>query len=293
MCSNQTVEDKKLFYSNGKHDLGIFEKLAFKISTALRGLFLLKVRLNDNGYKSLYACENKYDAQRAASLWIKEEGTMRWIDSEARAGDVFMDVGANIGIYTIAAAHRVGPQGKVYAFEPHKVNALTLMRNVQLSKLTDRIALFFSPLSNKATVLHFNYASLTSGSSGSQFGHAKVAGKDQVFEPVAREMAMSVVADDLVEHGVIQSPSLVKIDVDGNELMILQGMRALLSGKNKPRSILVEINVGQETPVSALMKECGYELVQRNLDRPGEKKLKQGIPLEKIEFNAIYRPTDA
>jgi FkbM family methyltransferase len=167
------------------------------------------------------------------------------------------------------------------------------MRNVQLSKLTDRIALFFSPLSDKATVLQFNYASLTSGSSGSQFGHAKVVDKDKIFEPVACGMAKSMVANDLVESGIIQSPSLIKIDVDGNQLMILQGMRAILSGKNKPRSVLVEINVGQETVVSAFMTECGYEIVERNLERPGENKLKLGVPLDKIGFNAIYRPVGA
>jgi len=282
-----------LFYSNGKRDLNVLEKLAFKISTVLRSWLLFKLRLNDNGYRSLYVCENKFNAQRAASLWLKEEGTMRWIDGDVRAGDIFMDVGANIGIYTIAAAHRVGPKGKVYAFEPHKINALTLMQNVQLSGLADRVDLFFFPLSDTAEVLRFNYASLASASSGSQFGHAKIAGKDRKFEPVASEMAASMFTDDLVARNIIQPPSLIKIDVDGNELMILRGMRNLLSSKNKPRSVLVEINVGENTSIDVFMKECGYELSVRNLDRPGEKKLKQGIPESKIEFNAIYRVVGA
>lgn len=282
-----------MFYSNGKRRLGVFEKLALKLSTALRNLLLFKVRVNDSGYASLFACENKYDAQRAVSLWLKEEGTMRWLHDELRPGDSFMDVGANIGIYTIAAAHRVGPEGKVYAFEPHKVNALTLMRNVRLSKLADRIDLFFCPLSDKATILRFNYASLRSGSSGSQLGHTKVAGKPREFEPVANEMAASVTADELVAQNAIRPPSLIKIDVDGNELLILQGMRALLSGVHKPRSVLVEINVGQEDAISTFMTGCGYELTRKNLDRPGEIKLKDGVPLERIEFNAIYRAMSA
>jgi FkbM family methyltransferase len=278
-----------VFHSDGKRRLGVFEKLFFKIATALRALLLFKIRLNDSGHRSIFACENKHDAQRAVSLWVKEEGTMRWIDSEVRAGDVFMDVGANIGIYTIAAAHRVGAEGKVYAFEPHKINALALMRNVQLSKLVDRVDLFFCPLSDKTSILRFNYASLASASSGSQFGHAKVAGKDKTFEPIASEMAMSVSADELIEQNIIRPPTLIKIDVDGNELTILRGMRKLLNGANKPHSVLVEINVGQETPINAFMQQCSYELVQRNLDRPGEIKRKDGVPLEKIEFNAIYR----
>jgi Methyltransferase FkbM domain len=102
-------------------------------------------------------------------------------------------------------------------------------------------------------------------------------------------MAASMVVDDLVARNIIRPPSLIKIDVDGNELMVLRGMRSLLSGKNKPRSVLVEINVGQDVAIDTYMRERGYGLSERNLDRPGEKKLRQGIPENKIEINAIYR----
>jgi hypothetical protein len=110
---------------------------------------------------------------------------------------------------------------------------------------------------------------------------------------VASEMAVSTTVDELIAKEVIRPPALIKIDVDGNELLILRGMRALLNGVNKPRSVLVEVNVGEADAINAFMTGCGYALVRKNLDRPGEIKLKDGVPLERIEFNAIYRPKNA
>lgn len=97
-----------MFRSDGHRLPNRLEKILLKAAGGLRRLLLVRVRLDDKGYRSVYLCENKNDAQRPMSSWIKEAGTMRWIDGEVRAGDIFMDIGANIGIYTLAAAHRVG-----------------------------------------------------------------------------------------------------------------------------------------------------------------------------------------
>ena len=54
-----------------------------------------------------------------------------------RPGDVFVDVGANIGLFTLIAAERVGPGGKVLAFEPTAKTFGRLVDNVQLNKLSN------------------------------------------------------------------------------------------------------------------------------------------------------------
>src|SRR6185295_14518579 len=96
-CKAFRSKSKKVFMfrSDGHRLPNRFEKILLKTATGLRRLLLLRVRLDDKGYRSIYLCENKYDAQRPMSLWMKEEGTMRWIDAEIRAGDIFMDIGAN------------------------------------------------------------------------------------------------------------------------------------------------------------------------------------------------------
>lgn len=282
-----------MFRSNGHRDLNALEKILLSVSLAVRRALQPKVFLNDKGHRSVFVCETKTDAQRPAGLWLKEAGTMRWIETEVRTGDIFMDIGANIGVYSLAAAHRAGSAGRVYAFEPHKVNAVTLMRNIVQSGLGDRIELFTSPLSDEQRVLRFNYVSLASGSSGSQFGHARVAGKDRDFQPVASEIATAQSVDQLIAANAISPPSLIKIDVDGNELSILRGMQNLLKGASRPRSVQVEINVGEEQEITSFLSACGYEVGERHFTRPGEALRKRGIPVDQIAHNAIFRPKTA
>ncbi len=51
-----------------------------------------------------------------------------------KPGDIFYDIGANVGFFTVVAAKLVGASGKVYAFEPEAVNAATLRHNAQINK---------------------------------------------------------------------------------------------------------------------------------------------------------------
>jgi FkbM family methyltransferase len=267
------------------------KKLLLKLMQSLRGALLAEVRVKDRQFNSIFRCETQVEASRPMGLWVKEEGTMRWLDEELRAGDVFMDIGANIGIYTIAAAHRVGSTGKVYAFEPHKVNVLALMRNVAANNFYDRVTVFSCALSDRPAVARFNYSSIVGGSSGSQFGHVRAAGKATEFAPVAREMVLGTSVDALLAEQAIASPALIKIDVDGNELPILRGMRALLTGTNRPRAVQVEMNVGEQDAIKEFLAECGYEHAAAHFTRAGKNAAARGLPISAIAYNAIFRPT--
>jgi FkbM family methyltransferase len=68
-------------------------------------------------------------------MFIKEPQTCEWIKSEVKAGQVFYDIGANIGIYSILAAKYVGGLGRVYAFEPHNANFSRLLDNIAANGL--------------------------------------------------------------------------------------------------------------------------------------------------------------
>jgi len=277
--------------SNGQRFPNWLEKNLLKLLAWLHRRLSVTVRLDDKGHQSLYRCDTVLDAARPMSLWVKEAGTMRWLDTELRAGDVFLDIGANIGIYSIAAAHRVGAKGKVYAFEPHAANAVTLLQNLQLSALSDRVSVLTCPLSDRAGAASFNYLSLRSSSSGSQFGHSKAPGEDRDFAPVVIEIKLATTVDDLIANKTIVTPSHVKIDVDGNELNILKGMRKLLVDKNRPRSVQVELNVGVQDAIVTFLKEHSYDLAARHHTAIGQKLSAQGVELENIAHNAIFRPS--
>lgn len=279
-----------MFKSSGDRVLTLPERIVFKLKGMVRSHTLVRVRLDDRGRAATYLCETPMDAYRPLSLWIKEAGTMAWLDAEVRPADVFMDIGANIGIYSIAAALRMGERGRVYAFEPHKVNALSLLRNIQANGLGGRIDVFSCALSDHEGMLDFNYASLSSASTASQLGHRRVPGTSEEFVPVAAEKVFAASVDRLIERGSIVAPDLVKIDVDGNEIAILRGMRQLLRSEKRPRALQVELNVGEQEGIIETLAEAGYALVDRHLTLTGKNQLAAGSSLNQIAHNAVFKP---
>lgn len=280
-----------MFRSNGCRSVTLAERILLRLVALIRRLLVITVRLDDRGHKVLYLCETGMDAWRPISLWIKEEGTMAWIEAEVGTEDVFMDIGANIGIYTIAAAVRVGERGAVYAFEPHKVNALTLMGNVRANGLGSKVTVFSCALSDREGVLAFHYASLESASTASQLGHRRIPGSDREFDPVASEMVFSTSVDALLTQGMIRAPHLIKIDVDGNEIAILRGMSGLLRGASRPRAVQVELNVGEQDQITDFMRQCGYDIAYRHFTQAGKLARSKGAPIEDIAHNAVFRPS--
>lgn len=273
----------------------------YKIKTALLRLFLralsrlrrfcfIVVSVKDKSCTVRYACNNEMDLFRVLTLWEKEPGTMLWIDESVGVGDTFLDIGANIGIYSIAAAMRVGQSGKVYAIEPNKINTTSLHRNVKYNSLDSVVKVLAVPVASGLSVAEFNYMSLESAMTGAQFGSRLVNGREKEFRPAMSELMVGVSVDYLVESGAISSPHLVKIDVDGLELEILRGMKEVLKSTHRPRAVQVELNVGLQTEIEEQMREFGYVLMRRHLTKHGQLLVSQGLSLDRIAHNAVFTP---
>ena len=276
--------------SSGNRELSRFERKKLKFKRRLRDHLVEEAIIEDNQYRSVFVCENSAEAYRAVSLWIKERGTMDWLDSNLKPGDHFLDIGANIGIYTISAAHRVGASGRVVSVEPHKANALSLMRNIERNGFTDRVDVLAFPVTDGPTVERFNYLSLIAASSGSQLGSTSLVESDKEFSPVGSELCIGTSIDDLIDAGSMRAPDLVKIDVDGIEIRILNGMDRLLRSGNRPRSVQVELNVGEQDEIVDFMSERGYVLRTRHHTKAGEEKQRKGSELSDIAHNAVFSP---
>jgi FkbM family methyltransferase len=248
------------------------------------------VKVRDGERRYTYRCHSWEEYGRATTLFSKEPGTVRWIGAELEPGDVFYDIGANMGIYTIPAAHRVGDGGAVYAFEPHVANVVSLLRNVACNDLQDRVKVLSCALHNTSGFFDFNYRNWTSGSSMSQL-EGEVDPYGAPLDLVGSELKVATTADELVERGMIKPATAIKIDVDGNELLILQGMQALLSGTDPPRSVQVEVNPGEREELHAYMESCGFEEAERHLTASGEQALRDGYDPNRLHYNAIFRPT--
>ncbi len=270
----------------GSRELNGFEKVWFDAKAGLRSLMVSEVTVEDGPYRTRFLCENRTQAYRALSLWVKEAGTMEWIDNNVQRGENFLDIGANVGIYTLAAAHRVGPEGRVYAVEPHKPNAVALMRNVLRNLMQDRVDVLTVPLADKRMIATFHYKDLAPSSTGSQLDSTNVSGKE--FIPAASEVCLGLSVDELLETKAIEPVHHVKIDVDGIELAILHGMSGMLTSEQRPRSVQVELNVGEHEAIEDFMTGAGYTLDHRHFTLNGKKQLAAGKELAAIAPNAVF-----
>jgi FkbM family methyltransferase len=244
-------------------------------------------RIQFGGRELVFLCRSRRALRRAATLFVKEQGTVDWLKSTAREGDVLLDIGANVGTYSILAAVLVGASGRVIAVEPHIANAATLLENVAANGFSDRMSVLSMALGPKVGFEAFNYRDWEIGSAFSQLGQ-QVGEGGRAFQPVAREWKPTATVDWLIEQGAIESPSLVKLDVDGLEPSILQGMARLLSGPNRPRSMQVEISPETRVEIESIMERSGYRLVSRHHTLAGKKRMGQGVEELELDHNAIF-----
>lgn len=228
------------------------------------------------------ACEDPIEIWRAETLWTKEPGTIRWL-ATLQAGDVFYDVGANIGLYTILAARAVGHTGHVIACEPHQANVISLLRNIALNGLQDRVTVVSSPLSAAEGWAPFYYRSLTAGSSGSQLN--RPLGEDgQAFAPVAVAWTYHTSLEALWgSRRGLAAPALLKIDVDGLEDVILAGL-----GRLRPRSVQVETRAWTRDAITAVLTAAGYRRTERHDTANGTQQIAAGIDPETLAYNLIF-----
>jgi len=236
-----------------------------------------------------FRVRNVDEYNRATNALHNELGTLRWIADTVGPGDVFYDVGANIGIFSLLAAHRAGAGGRVVAFEPHAATLATLLENVMLNGLGERIDVLSSALHRTTGHHPFLYRSLVAGSGLSQVGATRDPfGHDA--EPVARELKAVASGDDLIASGTIGPADVIKIDVDGNEADVVAGLRSLLTSARRPRSVQIEVNPDGQAELLELMSAAGYGETGRHLTRGVELLVRQGADPATLGANVVFEP---
>lgn len=249
----------------------------------------LGIRVEVRGGQTPYRfeCSSYTEFKRAVTLFQKEEGTIKWLRDVVRPGDTFCDIGANIGLYSVVAGGLVGEAGQILSFEPHPANVLGLMQNIELNGLTGRTKVISAALGDSNGFFDFNIREVTAGSSMSQLGRT-VDGNDKPFVPVLRECKASFTLDSLVAGGTVRTPDVIKIDVDGNELLVLAGMKGVLGSDARPRSVQVEVNHRYEAELEDFMQSHGYRLQDRHHTLIGKRKIAKGADPLSVPHNAVY-----
>ena len=168
-------------------------------------------------------------------------------------------------MYSVFASQFLSVDGVILSIEPHIANMHSLLINIGLNNKREcRYIPICIPLSFESSIDKFNYDSLVSGSSGSQFGHFQ--GEDgNSFVPVLTEYKQSDTLDSLLSRLKLigQHPIIIKIDVDGNEADILKGMHETLS-RGDIESLQVESDDSRVDNISKILIFYGYTPVSRH-----------------------------
>jgi FkbM family methyltransferase len=154
-----------------------------------------------------------------------------------RDGDIFVDVGAAFGFYTILGSKRVGLRGKVIAIEAQPNIFEMLTRNIKLNKLTNVMPLNYAAYSKETKLkLYDNYSIMPQRAEGKN--------KGKFVEVYADTL------DNLLQQNGISKVNWIKIDVEGAEFEVLKGAANILS-KSKELILLIEIH-GKDNYMSVM-----------------------------------------
>jgi FkbM family methyltransferase len=203
----------------------------------MSGIRLTKTISSVNNLK--FEVTSDLEKYRVESLLTKEAETIAWIDkwtNEEKTHAIFYDIGANIGIYSLYAASK-NPNVEVYAFEPVSCNYVALLRNISINPGIS-INAYKIALSDKNSLTNLYLSDDRPGNSGAQIDSATNE-YGEVFHPRMTEKVLCFSLDFLTDVTKLPQPSYIKIDVDGREENILNGMSKILKDSNL-KSFLVE-----------------------------------------------------
>ncbi len=208
------------------------------------------------GAKLLYAVPNTVTLRRAQTLLTKEPCTIEWLNTIA-ADEVLLDVGANVGMYTIfAAAVR---RARVYAFEPESQNYAVLCRNIVGNNLSGRVTAWPSALSDEQKFDHIHLSQFAYGGSCHSFGDARDFNLNRADFPFIQG-SIATTVDKLIADYVMPPPNHIKIDVDGFEHKVIAGAAATLKHPAL-KSLIIEINpaLPEHQGMIAQLRQAGFD----------------------------------
>jgi FkbM family methyltransferase len=192
----------------------------------------------------------------AYALGTNEPPVQAALAEHLQAGDIFFDIGGNVGFFTVIGARLVGSEGHVYVFEPAPENAAMIRHNLALNHF-DHVTLFEKAVAQTSGQAALHVSTYSGGAALASVGEP----------PDLKEtITVGIVSiDELVTQQQVKPPTVVKIDVEGAEMDVLQGMAQTLH-RYKP-VLIYEIDDGAEAAYRAKCDACaqflrsaGYEL---------------------------------
>jgi FkbM family methyltransferase len=174
-----------------------------------------------------------------------------WIDY-LPPGGVFYDVGSQIGYFAIAAARRVGPEGKVYAFEPDPANARLIAENALRNHVEVEVV--------ERAVWRRSEPRMRFARASPSWDPSRMSGQLDGAEPGKQTIEVETVTlDDFVRAH--RPPDFIKIDVEGAEADVVEGARDVLL-RLRPVVAVEAHSEALRRRVADILEQSGYRLRQ-------------------------------
>jgi FkbM family methyltransferase len=225
-----------------------------------------------------------------ARMYVSTEGGLRYLAHTmakvdpallqlaaevVRRGDTVWDIGANLGLFSFAAAVMAGPQGRVLAVEADTDLVRLLHRSARASGTGPApVEILPAAVSAELSVARFHIARRNRATSHlAGYGSAMAGGVRTT------RLVPTVTLDWLAER--FPGPDVLKIDVEGAELAVLTGAARVLAGSP---AVICEVSGQNTAAVSDLLAGHGYALYDGDQE-PGER-----APLKAAPFNTLAQP---
>lgn len=188
---------------------------------------------------------------------LQEVEQTRCLAGLLRPGQTFVDVGANVGFYSLLASRLVGATGTVVAFEPMPRNIALLHRHVALNNAKN-ITIVPAACANCTSV------DLFCAGENDALGHLAGANGEKESGPaVSRPSIVATLSLDEAAETLGIVPDVVKIDVEGAELRVLAGAHGILT-RSRPVLLLSVHSDQLRDQCLAHLQRLGYELEPLN-----------------------------
>jgi len=185
--------------------------------------------VNVHGHK-MFLPEKGFDEYSTQGIYGKLDTLA--VERLIKLGDKVVDVGAAIGYFTLIFARSVGENGMVFAFEPKTDRYEILLKNIQVNNYSNVKTEKKAIMQNSKKISFF---SREDGMAGLRYKGDIESIQQELVDDKHKipEQVTTIELDDYLKKlDVIEDISFIKIDVDGPELLVLQGSKLLLRNKN-------------------------------------------------------------
>lgn len=189
-------------------------------------------------------------APHGAWLGRLERDKLEHFVGRLRSGTTVWDIGANVGLYTLPSARRVGPAGRVYAFEPMPRNVRFLRHHIALNHLGN-VEVCEAAVADCSGTLR-----MIEGDSPSEFR----------VDPSGSWEVQAVTLDKWFDGAGSKPPDVIKIDVEGSDAAVLRGGSRILR-EYRPSIYLALHGEWQRAECGDLLTGWGYRLISMEQGR--------------------------